>query len=51
MPNPDGNGDLPTKQYRHVVVLHAANGLSAQANGANTLNPNAQSSTGGTTQP
>jgi prepilin-type N-terminal cleavage/methylation domain-containing protein len=51
MPNPDGNGDLPTKQYRHVVVLHAANGMSAQANGANTLNPNAQSSTGGTSQP
>jgi prepilin-type N-terminal cleavage/methylation domain-containing protein len=51
MPNPDGNGDLPTKQYRHVVLLHAANGLSAQATGANTLNPNTQSSTGGTTLP
>jgi prepilin-type N-terminal cleavage/methylation domain-containing protein len=51
MPNPDGEGDLPLKEYRHVVLLHAANGLSAQAEGANTLNPNAQSSTGGATQP
>jgi len=51
LPNPDGEGNLPLKEFRHVVLLHAANGLSAQAEGANTLNPNAQTTAGGTTQP
>jgi prepilin-type N-terminal cleavage/methylation domain-containing protein len=51
MPNPNGEGDQAAKEFRHVVILHAANGLSAQDQGANTLNANAPSSTGGATQP
>jgi hypothetical protein len=48
MPNPDGSGDLPSKTYIQVIPLHAANGMSATTTGANTFNPNASSSSGGT---
>jgi hypothetical protein len=51
LPNSNGDGNLPVKEFRHVVLLHSANGLSAQAQGANSLNANAQSTTSGGAQP
>jgi hypothetical protein len=48
MPNTEEGGELPTKRYRHVVVLQTANGLQTSASGAINLNPNIQTSTGGT---